>query len=60
MLGLLLHPLVLCLLVWLVARSTAEFNFGRMVLVSGQPVRPLAFLTLRSEGGIPLVLARRR
>jgi hypothetical protein len=32
--ALVLHPLVLCLLVWLVARSTAEIGFGRMFLIA--------------------------
>src|SRR5215510_4118090 len=34
MLGLILNPLVLCLLVWIVARSTAEFDFGRMFFIA--------------------------
>jgi hypothetical protein len=34
MCGLVLNPAVLCLLVWIVARSTAEFDYGRMFFIA--------------------------
>jgi hypothetical protein len=34
MIALLLNPLVLCLLVWVVARSSAEFDFPRMFFIA--------------------------
>ena len=34
MIGLVLNPVVLCALVWLVARGTSEFDFGRMFFIA--------------------------
>ncbi len=34
MIGLLLNPLVLCILVWIVARSTADIDFGKMFFIA--------------------------
>ncbi|MCI0684674.1 MAG: hypothetical protein L0Y71_21465 [Gemmataceae bacterium] len=34
MLGLFLNPLVLCVLVWLVARGTADIDFGKMFFIA--------------------------
>ena len=56
MIGLLLNPLVLCVLLWLVARGSADIEYGRVFFISlGVSIVGVAIAALAGGGFVALV-----